>query len=118
MKPVNYKNSIRIVRKTLVVLAIFGLTQYVFAVDGTLNGGGNSKAKNTTFSNIKKDLNISLRSGYNFKNNKSFGFQKSGKTSMFNSMVIYQKGNVTYFFPSRNKPLLQKFKTPSAPVIR
>jgi len=102
----------------MVVMAIFGLTQYVFAVDGTMNGGGNSKSKNSTFSNIKKDLNISLRSGYNFKNNKSFGFQKSGKNAMFNSVVSYQKGNVTYFFPSRNKPLLQKFKTPSAPVIR
>ncbi len=118
MKPVNHKKPMQFIRKILVVLAIFGLTQYVFAVDGTMNGGGNKKSKNSTFSNIKKDLNISLRSGYNFSNNKSFGFQKSGKISMFNSMVSYQKGNVTYFFPSRNKPLLQKFKTPSAPVIR
>jgi hypothetical protein len=118
MNLLNHKKSLRIVRKTMVVMAIFGLTQYVFAVDGTMNGGGNSKSKNSTFSNIKKDLNISLRSGYNFKNNKSFGFQKSGKNAMFNSVVSYQKGNVTYFFPTRNKPLLQKFKTPSAPVIR
>jgi hypothetical protein len=118
MKPVNHKKPMQFIRKTLVVLAIFGLTQYVFAVDGTMNGGGNKKAKNSTFSNIKKDLNISLRAGYNFNNNKSFGFQKSGKTAMFNSMVSYQKGNVTYFFPLRNKPVLQKFKTPSAPVIR
>jgi len=117
MQPVNHKKPMQFIRKTLVVLAIFGLTQYVFAVDGTMNGGGNKKAKNSTFSNIKKDLNISLRSGYNI-NNKSFGFQKIGKTAMFNSMVTYQKGNVTYFFPSRNKPVLQKFKTPSAPVIR
>ena len=110
--------SIRVFRKIMVVLTIFGMTQYVFAVDGTLNGGGKSKAKSSTFSNIKKDLNISLKSGYNFSNNKSFGFQKRGKISMFNSMVSYQKGNVTYFFPSRNKPILPKFKTPSAPVIR
>ena len=99
-------------------MAIFGMTQYVFAVDGTLNGGGRSKSKNSTFSSIKKDLNISLKSGYNFNGNKSFGFQKKGKVSMFNSMVSYQKGNVTYYMPYHNKPILQKFKTPSAPVIR
>jgi hypothetical protein len=118
MQSLNHKIPTQFIRKTLVVLAIFGLTQYVFAVDGTMNGGGNKKSKNSTFSTIKKDLNISLKTGHNFNNNKSFGFQKKGSISMFNSMVSYQKGNVTYFFPSRNKPALQKFKTPSAPVIR
>jgi hypothetical protein len=116
MKPVNLKKYLLFIRKTLVVMAIFGLTQYVFAVDGTLNGGG--KSRKSTFSNIKKDLNLSLKSGYSFNGNKSFGFDKKGRISMFNSVVSYQKGNVTYYLPYKNKPVLQKFKTPSAPVIR
>jgi hypothetical protein len=37
---------------------------------------------------------------------------------MFNSVVTYQKGNVTYFLPYKHKTVLQKFKTPTAPAIR
>ena len=118
MKPVNHFKYFSFIRKTLVVMAIFGLNQFVFAVDGTMNGGGKSKKSSTTFSNIKKDLNLSLKSGYSFNGNKSFGFDKKGKISMFNTVVSYQKGNVTYYLPYKNKPVLQKFKTPSAPVIR
>jgi hypothetical protein len=116
MKPVNQQKYLSFIRKTLVVMAIFGLTQYVFAIDGTLNGGG--KSRKSTFSNIKKDLNLSLKSSYSFNGNKSFGFDKKGKISMFNTVVSYQKGNVTYYLPYKNKPVLQKFKTPAAPVIR
>jgi hypothetical protein len=101
-------------KKIAIIFMIVGFTQYVFAVDGTLNGGGSKK---NSFSTIKKDLNLSLRSGFNISN-KSFGYKKSNKTMMFNSMMSFQKGNVTYFIPYKNKTILQKFKTPSAPSIR
>ncbi len=87
----------------------------VFAIDGTL-GGGKSGSK-STFSTLKKDLNISLKSGYAFGNNKSFRFSKQ-QPGMFNSVITYNKGNITYYVPMKNKPMLQKFRTPSAPVIR
>ena len=117
MLPVFHKKSIRLVRKTLVAVAVFGITQYVFAVDGTLNGGG-SKSERSSFSSIKKDMNFSLKSGFAFNGNKSIALHKSGKTGIFNNIISYQKGNVTYYMPYRSKPILQKFKTPSAPVIR
>lgn len=101
--------------KTAIVTMVFSMSQYVFAIDGTLSGGSKSKS---TFSTIKKDLNLSLKSGYSFHGNKNFGFHKSQKSGMFNTVISYQKGNITYYMPSKNKPLLQKFKTPSAPVIR
>jgi hypothetical protein len=118
MNTVNYKNTILYVRKTLVILAVFGLTQYVFAVDGILSSGKKSKSS-STFSSIQKDMKLSLKSGFNFNSNKSFGISKSGKKgTILNTVVSYQKGNVTYYLPYRTKPILQKFKTPSAPVIR
>jgi hypothetical protein len=117
MKLAIHKKSIRTFRKTLVALAVLGMTQYVFAVDGTLNGGG-SKSERSSFSSIKKDLNFSLKSGFAFNNNKSIGLRKSGKNVIYNNIISYQKGNVTYYRPYHNKPILQKFKTPSAPVIR
>ncbi len=101
-------------KKTAIIFLIIGFTQYVFAVDGTMNGGGSKK---NSFSSIKKDLNLSLRSGFNISN-KSFGYKKSNKAMMFNSMMSFQKGNVTYFLPYKNKTILQKFRTPSAPSIR
>jgi hypothetical protein len=38
-----------------------------------------------------------------------------GGTNAFNSVITYQKGNVTYVIPSKNKTILQKFKTPEKP---
>ena len=112
----NYKTNNRLIKKVAIVFAIFGLTQGVFAVDGTMNGGG-SKTSKKVFSSIKKDLNFSIHSGFNISN-KSFGYRKTGKGSVINTMISYQKGNVTYFMPYKHKPILQKFKTPSVPAIR
>jgi hypothetical protein len=99
--------------KAAIAAVVFSISQYVFAIDGTLGGGVKSKS---TFSTLKKDLTLSLKSGYSFNGNKSFNSRS--QRGMFNSVVSYQKGNVTYYLPYKNKPVLQKFKTPSAPVIR
>lgn len=114
MEILNTKRILRMALNGAVILAFFSASTYVFAIDGTL---GNKSGK-STFSTISKDLKISLKSGYTFHQNKSFGFQQSGKQGMFHSMMTYQKGNITYFLPMRSKPILNKFKTPSAPVIR
>lgn len=106
----------RFLGKVLTVTAVVLLSNaVVFAIDGTLGGG--KSASRSTFSTLKKDLNISLKSGYSFGNNKSFGFSRQ-QPGMFNSVVTYNKGNITYYVPMKNKPMLQKFRTPSAPVIR
>src|SRR5690606_13052000 len=112
----NYKIQKRLVKKIAIVFAIFGLAQGVFAVDGTMNGGG-SKTSKKVFSSIKKDLNFSIHSGFNISS-KSFGYRKTAKGTVINTMISYQKGNVTYFMPYKHKPILQKFKTPTAPSIR
>lgn len=99
--------------KVAIVAVVFSMSQYVFAIDGTLGGGVKSKS---TFSTLKKDLTLSLNSGYAFNGNKSFNSRNH--RGMLNSVVSYQKGNITYYLPYKNKPVLQKFRTPSAPVIR
>jgi hypothetical protein len=102
-------------KKIATIFLVVSLTQTVFAVDGTMNGGG--KAKKSSFSNIKKNLNISLRSGFNISN-KSFNSRQGDKVTMVNSMMSFQKGNVTIFIPYKTKTFMQKFKTPMAPAIR
>ncbi|MCU0381404.1 MAG: hypothetical protein MUE58_09475 [Chitinophagaceae bacterium] len=105
----------RFLGKTAIIAVVFSMSQYVFAIDGTLGGGKNTSK--STFSTLKKDLNLSLKSGYTFNGNKTLGSSKSQK-GMLNSVISYHKGNITYYMPYKNKPILQKFKTPSASVIR
>lgn len=101
--------------KVLVLSAVMGLGQFVFAVDGVLTSGGGKNSK--TFSTIKKDLQFSLKSGYTLHGVHS-ARGKGMKQGMYNTVVSYQKGNVTYYLPYKSRPVLSKFKTPSAPVIR
>jgi hypothetical protein len=98
-------------KKVVVVLALFSMAHYVFAVDGTMDGGKNaSKA----FSTLKSDLNFSLKSGYTYKGNKHFGTKRVLNTISSSTVITYQRGNVTWVMPYRNKTtILNKFKTPA-----
>jgi hypothetical protein len=97
-------------------LLILGVSQVVMAVDGIITKS--KSAKSSSFSNMKKNLTLNLHSGFTYHNNKSFGFKKVEKENSFNSIISYQKGNITYILPYKNKALLQKFKTPQKPAVR
>lgn len=94
------------------LLVALSISLGVFAVDGIVM---KSKSTKSSFSNMKKNLTLSLREGFYYKDNKSFGYRKNGGISAFNSVITYQKGNVTYIMPYRNKVILNKFKTPQKP---
>jgi hypothetical protein len=101
--------------KILIFIGVMVIGQVVFAVDGVLTNGGGKSTK--TFSTIKKDLQFSLKSGYTLHavhSTKGKGIRQG----MYNTVVSYQKGNVTYYLPYKSKPVLSRFKTPAAPVIR
>jgi hypothetical protein len=96
----------------LALCAMLFLSVSVFAVDGIVS---KSKSAKSAYSNMKKNLSLSLSSGYTYRDNRSFGFKKSGKDNTFNSVITYQKGNITYMLPYKNKSALQRFKTPEKP---
>jgi hypothetical protein len=86
---------------------------YVFAVDGLIEGG---KKTSKTFSTIKSDLSISLKSGYNFHSYKMMGQKRAHHMVMSNSYLTFHRGNVTWGVPYKSKAkVLGKFKTPSKP---
>ena len=92
------------------------LSAAVFAVDGVLTGGKSSKS---SLSTLKKDMKMPLRSGYSFQDNRTFSSGVQGKKADgLNSVMSVQKGNVTLYLPSKSRSIVQKFKTPAAPVIR
>ena len=95
---------------TLVALLFVSVT--VFAVDGIVSKSKSSKA---AYSNMKKNLSLTLNSGFSYRDNRSFGFRRMGKENSFNSVITYQKGNITYMLPYKNKTVLNKFKTPEKP---
>jgi hypothetical protein len=94
----------------LLSLLFFSLT--VFAVDGIVS---KSKSSKTAYSNMKKNLSLGLNVGYVYRDNRSFGFKKSAKDNGFNTVITYQKGNITYNLPYKTKSAFNRFKTPVKP---
>ena len=106
-------NTNRKMSNLYMLLALMFVSHALFAVDGIINKSRSSK---TSFSNMKKNLTLSLHSGFTLKDTRSFGFKSNGKENSFNTLVTYQKGNINYMIPYRNKAILQKFATPQKPV--
>lgn len=104
------------ISKTRVIITIMVVlvSQIALAVDGVIIRSKASKSS-AAFSNMKKNLNLSLHSGFNLRDTRTFGFKRVGKETMFNSMVTFQKGNITYVIPYKHKNVLQRFKTPQKP---
>ena len=96
----------------LALITMLFVSVTVFAVDGLVSKSKSSKA---AYSNMKKNLSLNLSAGYTYRDNRSFGFKKSGKDNAFNSIITYQKGNITYILPYKNKTALHRFKTPEKP---
>ena len=96
----------------LALITMLFVSVTVFAVDGIVSKSKSSKA---AYSNMKKNLSLNLSAGYTYRDNRSFGFKKSGKDNAFNSIITYQKGNITYILPYKNKSALHRFKTPEKP---
>jgi len=106
------KSYTHVIKKLIAIFAVIVLSHAVFAVDGIIIKSKSSKA---SFSNIKKNLTLNLNAGFTYSGNRSFGFRKVGKENMFNSVISYQKGNITYMIPYKNRGILQRFKTPQKP---
>jgi hypothetical protein len=101
------KNNIK--KGLFLVLLIAGISQFVSAIDGIVVKSRSSKL---SFSNMKKNLTLNLHTGFSYNDNKSFGFVKNDRHNSFKSVISYQKGNIKYNIPYKNKVILQKFKTP------
>lgn len=108
------KHSMLIRTKVVITVMVVLVSQIALAVDGVIIRSKASKSA-VAFSNMKKNLNLSLHSGFNMKDTRSFGFKRVGKETMFNTTVTFQKGNITYVIPYKHKNVLQRFKTPQKP---
>lgn len=102
----------KIMRIFSALVIVMTVSATVYAIDGIVM---KSKSSRSNFSNMKKHLSLSLRDGFSYRDNKAFGYKRHGNTVMFNNVITYQKGNVTYIIPYKNRVVLNKFKTPTKP---
>ena len=98
--------------KTIVLSLCFLVSHALFAVDGIIIKS--AKSSKSSFSNMKKTLNISLNTGFTYRENKTIVLRRSEKMGVYN-VISHQKGNVKINMPYRSKTILQKFKTPQKP---
>jgi hypothetical protein len=112
--PIKNDNFSTWMRKLAALAMVFVVTHTVYAVDGIIIKS--NKSSKSSFSNMKKTLNISLNTGFTYRDNKSYIYRKSdSKVGNYNNVISFQKGNIKIMMPYRPKSVLQKFKTPEKP---
>lgn len=118
------KQSSNTYRNRLLRVAFAGaflfVSGYVSAIDGIIIIGGKNRNA-SSFSNIKKDLKLSLGTGlYQYHSTRSLpSLSTSQVPAGPRNMVVYQRGNVTVHIPVKSRPmLLRTFRTPTPPTIR
>lgn len=114
-----------IVKNGLLVLAVFAVCQYVFAVSGIKSKSGEDKGKAinnaVAFSNIKSTVTFSIKDNY-LSRNRSINIKTQEQFKLQNSIVSFKKGNVVYILPykSQNGVKLPAFicTSPSQSITR
>ncbi|HJS55423.1 MAG TPA: hypothetical protein VJ765_12795 [Chitinophagaceae bacterium] len=88
----------QVLTRKMTTLFLIGLS---FAAFATL-GDGKSKGKRSSLLNSKLTITpgkFSLKSGYQYRGSQIINQQKDDKSFTRNSLVTYQKGNMTYILP-------------------
>lgn len=104
------KTFVEIFSKKAVVLTF--ITATAFAAFASL-GDGKSKSKKASLLNNKTAVTpgkFSLKSGYQYRGSQIINQQKTENLVTLNSIVTYQKGNLTYILPLNTTVNTQKIK--------
>ena len=95
----NYQNIFKLVlTRKLVTLFLIGLSVVAFAS----LGDGKTKGKKNSLLNSRPTVTpgkFTLKSGYQYRGSQIINQQTQNNTFTRNSLVTYQKGNMTYILP-------------------
>jgi hypothetical protein len=99
LRMMDYQNIFKkLLTRKLATLFLIGLSVAAFA---TL-GDGKSKGKRSSLLNSKPTITpgkFTLKSGYQYRGSQIINQQSQNNTFTRNSLVTYQKGNMTYILP-------------------
>jgi hypothetical protein len=93
-------------KKLVTIALLFGIAQVAMADRGV------GKKKNKTILNIytpttlRSSIAFNLKTGLSYKGSLLSSTQTVGNSIMSNSLITYQKGNVTYVIPYKHKIVL------------
>ena len=88
----------KLLTRKLTTLLLVGLSVTAFAIVGD----GKVKGKKTSLLNSKTTITpgrFSLKSGYQYRGSQIINQQKDQNSFTRNSLITYQKGNMTYILP-------------------
>ncbi len=94
-------------RKLLISTVLLGFTFFTFA---SIGGDKNKSKKNSLqsgFTPIRTTRGFTLRDGLNYRGSLILKHEKTADFISYNSLITYQKGNVTYILPNRYRAPLK-----------
>ncbi|MCO5240485.1 MAG: hypothetical protein M9904_10545 [Chitinophagaceae bacterium] len=107
---------VQIVKYSLIIVAVFALAQYVFAVSGIrIKSGENDRSRGArhstsgAFSDLKSTVTFSIKDNYIF-NNSNFAkadLKPHEQEKLPGSIISYKKGNTVYILPYKPQPGLK-----------
>jgi len=98
-------------KKLLTVALLFSIAGVAFA-----DRGFGKKNKNVTVLNIytpstlRNSIGFNLKTGLSYKGSLLTSTKTVGNSIMANSLVTYQKGNITYIIPYKHKIVVPEMK--------
>ena len=107
--------------KIMVVLLMVGATQIAM---GSFTGSSDENSKNKySLKNFNKNFYktaspFSLRSTFQYKGTQIVSIQKDDNSTIYQTIMRFEKGNTTYIYPYKHKVSLPRFKAPAPPAVR
>lgn len=98
-------------QKLLTIALLFSIAQVAMADRGIGKKNKNKTILNiTTPSTLRNSIGFNLRSGLSYKGSLLFSTKTVGYSIMANSLITYQKGNITYIIPYKHKIAVPEIK--------
>lgn len=98
----------RLFTRKAVTLMLIGISAY--AAFATLGDGKSKGKKRSLLNRTVTPGKVSLKSGYQYRGSQVINQSRTNNTITLNSVVTYQKGNMTYIVPLKTTVMTQKVK--------
>ncbi len=98
-------------KKLLTIALLFSVAQVAMADRGVGKKSKNKTILNIyTLSTVRNSIAFNLKSGLSYKGSLLSGTNAVGNSVMSNSLITYQKGNITYIIPYKHKILVPEIR--------
>lgn len=98
-------------KKLLTIALLFGIANIAVADRGVAKKNKNKTTFNiATPSTLRNSIGFNLKSGLTYKGSLLSSTKTVGNSIIANSLVTYQKGNITYIIPYQHKIVMPEVK--------